>query len=64
MSSNPEYRLKQHNAGKSHFTKAFRPWKIVYVELAGNREEARVLEKYYKSATGRRKIGMILGKDK
>jgi putative endonuclease len=60
MSVDPERRLKEHNAGQSRFTKSFRPWKIVYIETVGNREEARELEKYYKSAAGRRKIKMIL----
>ena len=60
MSADPESRLKEHNAGKSQFTKAFRPWKIVYTEKAGGREGARKLEKYYKSAGGRRKIKRII----
>ena len=60
MSADPERRLKEHNAGQSRFTKSFRPWKIVYIEAAGNREDARKLEKYYKSAAGRRKIKMLL----
>ena len=60
MSANPECRLKEHNAGQSRFTKTFRPWKIVYIEEAGTREDARRLERYYKSAAGRRKIKMIL----
>jgi putative endonuclease len=60
MSADPESRLKEHNAGQSRFTKTFRPWKIVYIETAGTREEAREREKYYKSAAGRRKIKKIL----
>ncbi len=60
MSSDPESRLIQHNAGQSRYTSAFRPWKIVYTELAGNIEDARRLEKYYKTAAGRRKIKKIL----
>ena len=60
MSADPERRLKEHNAGQSRFTKTFRPWKIVYIEAAGNREDARKLEKYYKSAAGRGKIKMLL----
>ena len=60
MSSDPESRLKQHNAGQSKYTSVYRPWKIVYTELAGNIKDARRLEKYYKSAAGRRKIKKIL----
>jgi len=54
MSSDPQARLKQHNAGNSQFTKGFRPWKLVYSEFAGNRENARKLEKYYKTGAGRK----------
>lgn len=60
MSSDPDSRLKQHNEGKSKYTSSFCPWKIVYTEFAGNIEDARRLEKYYKSAAGRRKIKKIL----
>jgi len=53
MSSNPESRLIQHNYGKVRSTKAFRPFKIVYVEHLSSREEARTRERYLKSAAGR-----------
>jgi putative endonuclease len=54
MSADPQPRLKQHNAGHSKFTKGFRPWKLIYSEFAGNRENARKLEKYYKTGAGRK----------
>jgi len=54
MSADPQARLKQHNAGQSQFTKGFRPWELVYFEFAGNRENARKLEKYYKTGAGRK----------
>ena len=54
MSTDPQARLKQHNGGHSQFTKGFRPWKLVYSEFAGNRENARKLEKYYKSGNVRK----------
>lgn len=41
MSADPQTRLKQQNVGHSQFTKGFRPWKLVYSELAGSRENAR-----------------------
>ena len=53
MSAAPQQRLKQHNAGQSKFTKSFRPWELVYTEFAGSREDARKLEKYYKTGAGR-----------
>lgn len=55
MSADPQIRLKQHNSGHSQFTKGFRPWKLVYSELAGSRENARKLEKYYKTGAGRKR---------
>ena len=63
MSSDPHSRLKQHNSGQSKYTSAYRPWKILYTEFAENLEAARMLEKYYKSASGRRKIKKILTND-
>jgi len=55
-----ETRLKQHNDGHSQFTKGFRPWKIVYFEFAANRENARKLEKYYKTEAGRKRWKKML----
>lgn len=55
MSADPQIRLKQHNSGHSQFTKGFRPWKHVYSELAGSRENARKLEKYYKTGAVRKR---------
>ena len=54
MSVDPQVRLKQHNLGRSQFTKGCLPWKLVYSEFAGNRENARILEKYYKTGAGRK----------
>ena len=56
MSEDPEKRLVEHNQGKSKFTSAYGPWNLIYKEFAGNVSNARKLEKYYKSSTGRRKI--------
>jgi len=64
MSADPQIRLKQHNAGHSQFTKGFRPWKLVYSEFAGNRENARKLEKYYKTGAGRKHWKKILEEQK
>lgn len=56
-------RLKQHNSGRTRSTKSNRPWELVYIEECENREEARRLEKYYKTGFGREKLN-ILVKDK
>jgi len=44
---------KEHNRGKSKFTKGHRPWKLVYFEEAMDWKSARVREKYLKSAAGK-----------
>ncbi len=52
--SNLDQRLNLHNSGKVKSTKAFHPWKIVYVESFNSSEEARQREIYFKTAAGRR----------
>ncbi|WP_299244405.1 GIY-YIG nuclease family protein [uncultured Aquimarina sp.] len=54
MTDNLERRLFEHNLGKTQSTKAFKPWKIVLKEVFETRQEARIREKYLKSAAGRR----------
>jgi putative endonuclease len=56
MSENTEIRLKQHNQGKTKFTKGHIPWVLVHQEEYLNFMEARKREKYLKSAAGRRWI--------
>jgi putative endonuclease len=53
MCMNLERRLKEHNAGKSKFTKAYLPWRLIFKELVGERDKARVREKYLKSGIGK-----------
>jgi len=48
-----ERRLKEHNAGKSKFAKAYVPWKLIYKEFIGERDKARAREKYLKSGAGK-----------
>lgn len=60
ITNNLERRLKEHNYGKSIYTRKFKPWKIIFTEEADNLSEARVREKYYKSAAGRKRIKKIL----
>ncbi len=56
ISNDPDRRLKEHNSGKSKFTRKFIPWSIVYKEELDSRKLAREREKYFKSAAGRRRI--------
>ena len=54
MTKDVDNRLREHNAGKSKFTKGHRPWKLIYTELHENYESGRKREKYLKSAAGKR----------
>ncbi|MEJ7626466.1 MAG: GIY-YIG nuclease family protein [Ferruginibacter sp.] len=53
ISKNPDNRLKEHNSGKSRFTKGLKPWKKIYCELHPDWEAARKREKYLKSGVGK-----------
>jgi putative endonuclease len=39
MTEDLNTRLKEHNAGRSKFTSAYKPWKIIYTEQALNFSE-------------------------
>ena len=54
LTINVEKRLEEHNSGKTLSTKAFKPWIVVHIEEYESRKEARVREKYLKTAAGRR----------
>jgi putative endonuclease len=56
MSEDVLRRSKEHNAGEVKSTKSGRPWAILYEEQAGNLEEARICERYWKSGAGRRNL--------
>ncbi|MFZ2886453.1 MAG: GIY-YIG nuclease family protein [Minisyncoccia bacterium] len=49
-------RLVEHNSGKNTFTKRYAPWVVVYKEEIVSLVDARMREKYLKSAAGRRFI--------
>jgi putative endonuclease len=53
MSQDIEKRLKEHNAGITQSTRAFRPWKIIFTANFENWEIGRSAEKYYKSGIGK-----------
>ena len=54
MSGKIKSRLNDHNSGKVRSTKSKLPWKIIHTESFAGRAEARIREKYLKSAAGRR----------
>jgi putative endonuclease len=60
MTQDLEKRLKEHNSGKSKFTKGHLPWKLVYKETFETRLEARTREKFLKSGMGRELLNKLL----
>ncbi len=54
MSAFPNKRLLDHNRGKVQSTRSSIPWKIIHTESFNDRPQARIREKYLKSAAGRR----------
>ncbi len=56
---NIERRLDEHNAGKSYYTKRFKPWMLIKSWTCNSHSEARQKERYYKSGIGRRELKKI-----
>ena len=54
-------RFKQHNEGKSTWTKKRGPWNLVYYEACLNEEDARSREKYLKTGLSAKEINPALG---
>lgn len=47
-------RFKEHNSGKSKYTKDFMPWELIYYEAGMNKKDAYRRERYLKSGNGRK----------
>ena len=56
MTTNVESRIKEHNAGKSKFTKGHIPWVLVYREGPFERLEARTREKQLKRTEEKQRV--------
>ena len=54
--NNLKRRLAEHNNGESSSTKHRRPFILIYYEACINEEDARIREKYLKTAWGKRYI--------
>ncbi len=54
-------RIKEHFLGKTPFSKNRLPFMLIHVEICINRNEARKLEKFFKSGYGREVIKEIAG---
>jgi len=52
LTSNFNFRLKEHNAGKSPHTSKYKPWKTVVVIRFNDDQKAEVFEKYLKNGSG------------
>jgi putative endonuclease len=53
-------RLKEHNSGKSTYTKRYLPWELIYTEELTSLTDARAREKWYKGRAGRNHIKKLL----
>jgi putative endonuclease len=54
MTNNIERRIQEHNSGKHVYTKRHLPWDVIWKEQYDTLKDARVREKYLKSAAGRK----------
>jgi len=53
-------RVKEHNNGKSAFTKNNSPWKLIYYEAFYSKEDAKREELFLKSGKGKERIKYLL----
>ncbi len=60
ITTNVDERIKRHNSGYNHSTKAFAPFVLFYTETAENGTIARQSEIYLKSSSGKRYLNKIL----
>jgi putative endonuclease len=59
FSSNLENRILRHNSGHERTTAPYRPFICMELSVAFNRVEARRIEKWYKTASGKNCIRQI-----
>ncbi len=60
-SSNVESRLKQHNQGKSKFTKGHRPYRVIHTESFQTKKEAKSKEQFIKRFKNIKKYLEMIG---
>ena len=56
----PEERLKQHNYGSNKWSKANRPFELIYTESYSNKVTARKRELFLKTDSGRRVLDRLI----
>ena len=59
VTANLESRLRDHNAGRSPFTRRGIPWKIVYNEAYPDASTSRQRERFLKSGAGRKWLDQL-----
>jgi len=52
--NNLRKRLREHNEGRSNWTKKGTPWELIYYEACNNEKDMWSREKYLKSGMGKR----------
>ena len=62
-SNDLDKRLRYHNGGKVRSTKAYRPWKIIYIEVFKSKREAYKREMQIKSYKGGEAFKKLISKD-
>ncbi|MDI6765506.1 MAG: GIY-YIG nuclease family protein [Bacteroidota bacterium] len=62
FTENIEKRFKEHNAGKTPFTKSGIPWTLIYHETYKDKYSARKREIFLKSGQGRKYLDDMLQK--
>ena len=56
LTNNVQRRMKEHHLGRNFSTKAYAPFRLLFTEIYPTRVDARIREKYLKSAAGKRWI--------
>jgi len=53
-------RVREHNSGKSTYTKQNGPWELIYYEAFLHKEDTMKEEKFLKSGKGRERIKWLI----
>ncbi|MCH8557106.1 MAG: GIY-YIG nuclease family protein [Balneolia bacterium] len=60
ITSDLQRRIDQHNKGYEKSTKPYAPFELIYKEEQPDRKQARIREKYLKSAAGKRFLRSLI----
>jgi putative endonuclease len=62
ITKNIDDREEQHNSGKVSSTKAYRPYKLIFVQEFNNYKESRIVEKYLKIRFNKESLLQLINK--